>query len=485
MKRTLIVAILALCCIHPSMAQIEKERDNAFSDFQKFRDSIFNDFENFRRQANEEYARFMQEPWKEVETKPEMKLPEKPKPPKPVVAVPTERPKAEPIPFDGAMVKPKPIEKPRPEPMEPIKMTPRPNEPVNTFKFFDTPMAFHFSKSHQLKLEDVSEKSVAALWTQLSDAYYDNLIVECLNHRNRYNLCDWAYLLLTKEVAEACCGGPTNESVVMHMYLLTQSGYQVRLGRSYKKLTVLFGSDEHIYRYKFLNEDGLYFYILDRSITQPPFYVYDHAFPKEKSLSLAISLPDLNVVNSEEHTFVSKKYPDVKVTVSTNQNLIDFCNTFPPSGEWNNYARASLSDNLKENLLPVLQEAIKGKSEWDAANILINFVQTGFEYKVDEDQFGYERPLFPDEIFYYPYSDCEDRSILFACLVRELMGLDVVFLDYPEHLATAVRFNEPVIGDYLEIDGQKYVVCDPTYINALVGMCMPQFKNVKPKVQRI
>ena len=200
---------------------------------------------------------------------------------------------------------------------------------------------------------------------------------------------------------------------------------------------------------------------------------------------LQLITDNLNVVKSEEHTFVSKKFPDVKVTVSTNQNLIDFCNTFPPSGEWNNYARASLSDMLKENLLPVLQEAIKGKSEWDAANILINFVQTGFEYKVDEDQFGYERPLFPDEIFYYPYSDCEDRSILFACLVRELMGLDVVFLDYPEHLATAVRFNEPVIGDYLEIDGQKYVVCDPTYINALVGMCMPQFKNVKPKVQRI
>ena len=29
-------------------------------------------------------------------------------------------------------------------------------------------------------------------------------------------------------------------------------------------------------------------------------------------------------------------------------------------------------------------------------------------------------------MYYYPYSDCEDRSILFARLVKDLLGLDVV-----------------------------------------------------------
>ena len=116
--------------------------------------------------------------------------------------------------------------------------------------------------------------------------------------------------------------------------------------------------------------------------------------------------------------------------------------------------------------------------------MLIDFVQTGFDYKTDNDQFGYERPLFPDESFYYPYCDCEDRSILFACLVRELMGLDVVLLHYPKHLATAVRFKEEVNGDYLMIDGVKYVICDPTYIGARIGMCMPEFKQVSPIVQK-
>ena len=102
----------------------------------------------------------------------------------------------------------------------------------------------------------------------------------------------------------------------------------------------------------------------------------------------------------------------------------------------------------------------------EAVGILLDFVQTAFEYQTDEQQFGKERPLFGDEILFYPYCDCEDRSILFSVLVRELVGLDVVLLNYPEHLATTVRFDDDVKGDYIMIDGKRYVVCDPTYIGA-------------------
>ena len=53
----------------------------------------------------------------------------------------------------------------------------------------------------------------------------------------------------------------------------------------------------------------------------------------------------------------------------------------------------------------------------------------------------------------------------------------MVLIYYPGHLATAVKFNENVSGDYLVVDGKKYVVCDPTYVNARVGMTMPKMDN--------
>ena len=88
-------------------------------------------------------------------------------------------------------------------------------------------------------------------------------------------------------------------------------------------------------------------------------------------------------------------------------------------------------------------------------------------------------------MFHYPYSDCEDRSILFARLVRDLMKLDVVLLYYPEHIATAVCFKEDVKGDYMQIGAGRYVVCDPTYVGADVGDVMPDLKRVAAQVVKI
>ena len=71
---------------------------------------------------------------------------------------------------------------------------------------------------------------------------------------------------------------------------------------------------------------------------------------------------------------------------------------------------------------------------------------------------------------------------MFSRLIRDLLGLKVVLVYYPGHLATAVGFDEDVNGDYLTVGGDKYVVCDPTYIGAPVGRTMPDMDNKSAKV---
>lgn len=139
---------------------------------------------------------------------------------------------------------------------------------------------------------------------------------------------------------------------------------------------------------------------------------------------------------------------------------------------------------IEREVLPALREAIAGKSETDAVAAILAFVQKGFAYKTDHNQFGYERPFFPDENFYYPYNDCEDRSFIFELLVRKLTGLDVVVLNYPNHAATAVCFSGEVAGDAVNWRGKRYVVCDPTYIGAGIGKAMPDFRDVRPEINR-
>ena len=89
--------------------------------------------------------------------------------------------------------------------------------------------------------------------------------------------------------------------------------------------------------------------------------------------------------------------------------------------------------------------------------------------------------MFIEETLHYPASDCEDRSIFFSWLVKSLLNIDVIALDFPGHIATAVELKNPV-GQVVRYQGKKYTIADPTYINAKVGMKMPQYKKVNPKV---
>ena len=483
-----LLTLLGLCLTAFAVGQTEDDEWNRFlnqsnSGFEQFKQKNDQDFEAFRKQINEKYAQFMKKHWDSFDAKPKEDIPWKPEPPKPVVVDPKKRPTADPIPANKPIA-PKPIVKP--QPIAPIKPKPQPqNTPAPSLRnvtMFGTQYGFTINDKHPVKLQSVTENDVAELWEQLNDVYFDRILAECLEYREKRQMCDWAYYQLTKAVAETCCGGQTNESVVYHMYLLTQSGFKVRIARSQERLILLLGSDEYIYRRSYYNLAGGRFYVMDPSFKGQSLNIFDHAFPKEHSFSLSQSQQDFAWVPVGKRTVTSRRYPNVSATVETNKNLIDFYNTYPLSSYWQFYSAASLSEGLKKTLYPVLREAIKGKSETDAANILINYVQTGFDYATDDKQFGYERPLFPDETFFYPYSDCEDRSILYANLVRELMGLEVVLLHYPGHLATAVCFKGNVTGDYLMVDGVKYIVCDPTYIGASIGMAMPQFKEVTANV---
>lgn len=487
MKRLIMTALACVTALTLSAQvdtdwnqRVRESRQNAREEYEKFRQQAEQEYNDFRRRANEEYARFMADPWTAFETQPAEEIPKLPKPPTPVLADPYAHPNPVPIPVENKPMPPAPAV--HPQPVEPISPTLQPNAPETVLQFYGTDVVFHFPVGNSLHMKDASESSVSSLWKQLSKPDFDNLIAECLQNRTKLNLCDWGYVMLTEQAAETFCGGHTNEAVVLHMYLLTQSGYQVRIGRYEDKLIVLVGSKEKIYRYNFYRINDVKYYCFDRSVKCKGFYIYNRAFPKEKLLCLDMTQPKLDVKKTEPKTHASKRYSMVKATVVLNQNLIDFYNSCPINSEWELYSLTSLSDMAKDSLYPVLRKAIAGKTQAQAANMLLNFVQTGFDYATDQQQFGYERPLYPDESLYYPFCDCEDRSILFACLVRELMGLDVVLLDYPEHLSTAVCFTEEIEGDYLMLEGRKYIACDPTYIGADIGMSMPTMKKFNPVV---
>lgn len=150
---------------------------------------------------------------------------------------------------------------------------------------------------------------------------------------------------------------------------------------------------------------------------------------------------------------------------------------------WAMYANTPMATDVSRQLYPPLREAIKGCSQLTAVNKLLNYVQTGFEYEYDDKVWGHDRAFFAEESLYYPYCDCEDRSILFTRLVRDLLGLRCILIYYPGHLAAAVEFTESgVSGDWIKTGGHTFTVTDPTFIGAPVGRTMTGMSNQTAKV---
>ena len=49
-----------------------------------------------------------------------------------------------------------------------------------------------------------------------------------------------------------------------------------------------------------------------------------------------------------------------------------------------------------------------------------------------------------------------------------------------------MHFDNPnTEGAYVTVDGQKFLICDPTYINADLGMAMPDLQNTSVEILRL
>ena len=170
-------------------------------------------------------------------------------------------------------------------------------------------------------------------------------------------------------------------------------------------------------------------------------------------------------------------------TVRLNRNLIQYYASYPFTNLDIRFG-APLSAEAQYSLLPQLRASMRGMNQTEAVNFLLRFVQKSFGYQTDTEQFGRERYLFAEQTLYFANSDCEDRSALFAYLVKEILGLDTIGLLFPGHVATAVRFTQPAQGSYYKYRGAKYFVCDPTYINATYGMVIPDVRHKNATVIR-
>ncbi len=483
--------------------------------FDDFKQSKQEEFEAFTAKQNEEFSAFMQEAWQLFENFQTQKLQlDKPKMADAPVAPGTEKPTENIV---GAQITPPATQSTNSKGVYVLRTTVTPQGSIQTytpsatgknngvvepdgisFSFYGRTLFMPCSPNLRIRANGVSERHAAdyframaqkpretrQLWHAVQQQAYD------------FGLNEWGHFCLLRSVAETLLTSSDECALFLFYMLRNEGGYKVKIARGQDsgKLTLLLALDneKEVYSYTFFrfpeNERQVKYYAVYGG-GKAKESIYTYAFTQQETSLKQMRLDfdrTLNIGSCDQQRTLHVQKTGATIHLPYNSSHMAYLNDVPMT-VFPIYFSSEVPGESQEALQRHFEPYARRYSQQQMVDLLLNFVQTAFAYRTDRQQFGYEKYFYPEEVIGYPYSDCEDRSALFSWLVTSLTGLQVIGLQYEGHVATAVAFTDPNAGkgDYFSYGGRRYYVCDPTYINASIGMTMPQFKGKTPKVIRL
>ena len=349
-----------------------------------------------------------------------------------------------------------------------------------SFKFYGEDIHLNYHKKLHFGLNQYNNKVISKTWDKLSRTKINKLTKQINTYVKTLELNDWAKYLFIKRIGNEIYKDK-NKSNIFTWYVLSKMSYDIKVGYNQQGIYLLSTINHKLFQVSFFNLSNKRYYVLRDKVGMnriKKLSIYKGNYPTSiNSLSFEIKKP-INFNNNIQSKKLSFKFQGKTYNINAkySKDLVNFYKSFPQS-DYKIYFNSKNSTQISSSLLKELNTQLKGKTELEAVNFLLRFTQKSFAYKTDDDQFSYEKVMFPEETIFYPYSDCEDRSIMFSTLVKNLLDLNVVGIKFPDHLATAVELSSHIKGDSFKYKGKRYTISDPTYINANAGMTMPKYKN--------
>lgn len=386
------------------------------------------------------------------------------------------------VPDDGNELR-KEIEK------QPDALPCKPSEPDDglrtaAFAFYGNSQKVMYDTTvKNFKFSKFGQKDIANFWKETSETNYTPTVEKLLEAKDEIGLSDWGFYMFVNEFAKSVFSSK-DVALLYTWFLLVRAGFDVKVGYTNTSFVLMLPSETVLYEIDCIAIDGKRYYVIQSGAgsgvrTYRGSYAGGNQLGVEQrqSLTLGGNLAERNV------TFKFKK-KEYSMSFSYDPDLIEYYKALPQA-QFEVFFNSSPSDALKESIARNLKPVVSEMNMPDAMNFLLRFVQLSLPYKTDPEQFGKEKYFYADELFAYPYCDCEDRSVLYTYLVHTLLGVDAVGTEFPGHMATAVSVDYPVDGVSYDINGRKFIMADPTYMNSSVGQCIPKYETTAPKIHLI
>ncbi|MBN1187357.1 MAG: hypothetical protein JXB49_34090 [Bacteroidales bacterium] len=482
MKRIIWIIIVILTG-NSVYGQSDSLFDTFNKDFEEFSKSAENEFSEFKAQNDSAFIQFLKASWKEF-TLFQQPQPVRPKPEEqPIIK---EKPDT-----TGQRIEIAPIGKDTLTPEKQIAdSTLMKSKPVNfesrivtkAFDVFGVKAEIYYYPDKLPVLNTVNQQSIISFYSGLSDNSliwnYNINTLERLRQSCYFN--DWGYYIILAKASENIFNRK-NEQVLFVWYALVKSGYKIKVGYDESNVYLLLPSQQELFNIQFLSDSGLKYYLFNKTENQAGQIRTYKGFYTDDAKIFSFRLNKLPELNGQNIEFRQLMYNQNSINLEFNSGTMQYLNSYPQC-DLNIYSEPTITSLNLGDLDKVFVPMFKGKSNREKVDVLLNFIQGSIAYETDQEQFGKERYMFAEECLYYPYSDCEDRAVLLGQLVKHYTGLPSIGLEFKTHVTLAVQFPGEEYGNYVLFEGEKYFICDPTYINAKSGMIPEILKNEEPKV---
>lgn len=476
----MIIRVLIICAAFETVSVTASAQSVGFK---AFHDQVMNDYGKFRKRVLDDYATFLAGVWKEYETfKGESKYN-------------TPKPQLPPIDDNSSNVNPIKLSPVFPD-NYPINESPT-IKPVPTIKPIvptksDVVVDFYGIKIKVPYVEIASLNSlesddIANAWKNMQKRNIkDNVIHRIQQVTLAYGLNDWLTLTFVRRYA-ANVAPERNSRILLTQFIIANMGYNVRIAKTDRQLLLAVNIQQKVYHrsYTILGQEKYYLFEDDIEPIDEGngWSIQTCELPQDADLgkSFDMVIHNMKVDVGSSRTF-SINASGIQISGTVDETVMKILDDYP-SIDIPNVAESNVLPALRKDIINQIKSSIDGKNEVEAVRAILHFVQRGFKYATDEEQHGHEKYYYVEENLYYPMNDCEDRAIFFAYIIHSLLGLDVHLLYYPGHECTAVKFNTMVEGDSYVYNNGTFTICDPTYIGADIGRCMPQYRQTQPKIE--
>ena len=340
------------------------------------------------------------------------------------------------------------------------------------FDFYGDPVDLPFDAASFVDFKDsLTDQSVNSFYQQMEQSHFEPVIKALLEFKETNKPDDWLYYQLIRKTAQSISPKAENYQryTLYKWFFLCKTGYDAIVTINENKILFYVQSDDVIYNIPYRVKDGKQYVCLNYhdygsiDFTKTTFREVIIPVPEAKTaFSYKVTrLPNFNpadyqdrdiqfTYNENEYHFKVKLNPQVK-TIFANYPVVDY----------STYFNIPLTSVTYGSLIPELKEKVKGMRVKDGVDYLMHFTRYAFLFKPDEQVFGQEKRLTPEQTLLYDNSDCEDRAGLFFYLVKEIYNLPMIVLEYPKHVSIAVKFDK-AYGNSIVYNGVRYSVCEPS-----------------------